>query len=101
MRKQFSAGQKRAAVYAVLLIMGVLYYLPHLIITGIPHYPYEDGVFHLSRIIGMRNVWSSPVSFLNFHHNGLMVNLCYPWLTIYPAYLLYKIFGSYIAAYKA
>ena len=101
MRRQFSAGQKRAAVYTVLLIMGILYYLPHLMITGIPHYPYEDGVFHLSRIIGMRNVWSSPVSFLNFHHNGLMVNLCYPWLTIYPTYLLYKIFGSYITAYKA
>lgn len=88
-------------IYTGLLVVGVLYYLPHLMIDGIPQYPYEDAVFHLSRIMGLSSVWKSPVNFLNFHHNGLMVNIFYPWLTIYPAYLLYKIFGSYITAYKA
>lgn len=86
--------------YTGLLVMGLLYHLPLQKIAGIPHYPYEDAIFHISRIIGMSNVWKSPVNFLNFHHNGSIVNLCYPWLTIYPAYLLYRILGSYIAAYK-
>lgn len=86
--------------YTGLLVMGLLYHLPLQKIAGIPHFPYEDAIFHISRIIGMSNVWKSPVNFLNFHHNGSIVNLCYPWLTIYPAYLLYRILGSYIAAYK-
>lgn len=87
--------------YTELLVMGLLYHLPLQKIEGIPHYPYEDAIFHISRIIGMSNVWKSPVNFLNFHHNGSIVNLCYPWLMNYPAYLLYRILGSYISAYKA
>lgn len=84
-----------------ILIMGVIYQLPMIRVSGIPLYPYEDGVFHMSRIIGLGNVWRSPVSFLNFHHNGLAVNLCYPWLTIYPAWILFSILGSCINACKA
>ena len=94
--------KKNRIIYRIaLLVMGFLYQLPQLMVDGIPLYPYEDGLFHLSRIMGMSNVWHSPVNFLHFHHNGLMVNIFYPWLTMYPAYLLFRILGSYIAAYKA
>ena len=98
--KKTAVLKKRIFFYPVLFVLGILYSLPEFLITGIQQFPYHDGSFHLSRILGLGNVLQSPVSFLNFHHNGLMMNLCYPWLTMYPAYVFYKLTGSCITAYK-
>ncbi len=91
---------KKTVIFLILLGMGILYYLPRFMMTGIPHYLNEDTYFHLNRMIGMENAWKSPVSFLNYAHNGPAVNIFYPWLTMYPMYLFYKLTGSYILAYK-
>lgn len=58
-----------------------------------------DFRFHLSRIVGLENVLSSPVNFTNFGKNGTMMNNFYPWLTIYPAYLLSKMCNSLLIGY--
>ena len=55
---------------------------------------------HLNRMVGLRNVWESPVSFLNFAHNGPAVNIFYLWLPMYPMYLFSRVTGSYVTAYK-
>lgn len=55
---------------------------------------YMDFRFHLARIAGLDNVLTSPVNFSNFGNRGTMMNNFYPWLTIYPAYLLSKFFNS-------
>ena len=91
---------RRLLTFVLLTAMGVVYYLPALLKKGILTFPYADTIFHLSRVIGMRNVWTSPVSFLNFGHYGGMINVFYPWLTLYPMFLLYRITGSYVLAYK-
>ncbi len=87
-------------IYLILFLTGLLYYLPRFMMEGIPHYLNEDTYFHLNRVIGLRNVFQSPISYLNFAHNGPMVNIFYPWLTMYPMYLLYRLCGSYVLGYK-
>ncbi len=67
---------------------------------GIYHSVNQDTYFHLSRIIGLDNVWSSPVNFNNFDHHGTMMNIFYPWLTLYPAFLFYKMMGNLVLSYN-
>ena len=80
------------------VILGTAYCLPMFASEGIPFC--DDTSFHLGRLVGMSNVWTSPVNFDSFGHNGLMVNLFYPWLTMYPMWILCKAFGSYVIGYK-
>ncbi len=84
----------------ILFLLGCLYYLPRFLMEGIPHYLNEDTYMHLNRMVGLRNVWKSPVNFLNFAHNGPVVNIFYPWLPMYPMYVFSRVTGSYVTAYK-
>ncbi|MEO1772793.1 6-pyruvoyl-tetrahydropterin synthase-related protein [Candidatus Enterococcus ferrettii] len=84
----------------ILFILSIFYMMPMFLYSGIIHFSMQDTYFHLSRITGMSNVWTSPVNYASFHHNGSMINQFYPWLTIYPAYLFYKITGSMVWGYK-
>ena len=91
---------EQTIIYILLFLTGILYYVPRFLMEGIPHYLNEDTYFHLNRVIGLRNVFHSPINYLNFAHNGPMVNIFYPWLTMYPMYLLYRLCGSYVLGYK-
>ena len=91
---------KTTIIYILLFITGILYYVPRFLMEGIPHYLNEDTYFHMNRVIGLQNVFHSPINYLNFAHNGPMVNIFYPWLTMYPMYLLYRLCGSYVLGYK-
>ena len=91
---------KGVLIGVVLFLLGCLYYLPRFLMDGIPHYLNEDTYMHLNRMVGLRNVWESPVSFLNFAHNGPAVNIFYPWLPMYPMYVFSWMTGSYVTAYK-
>lgn len=84
----------------ILVIFSVIYMLPLIRTGGINYYTDQDTAFHLSRINGLSNVFSSPVNFDNFGGNGTAMNVFYPWLTLYPAYLLLKITGSMIWSYN-
>ncbi|MCQ2563553.1 MAG: hypothetical protein MJ128_03570 [Mogibacterium sp.] len=81
-----------------LIMLGVIYCLPMFMSGGI--HKVDDTTFHVGRLVGLSNVWASPVNFNNYGNNGLMVNIFYPWLTMYPMYGIYKITGSYVLAYK-
>lgn len=83
---------------ALLTVLGLIYYLPIFSMPGINRC--DDTTFHLGRLVGLSNVFSSPVNFNSFGNNGLMVNIFYPWLTMYPMRLLYTISSSYVLAYK-
>ncbi len=91
---------KGVLIGVVLCLLGCLYYLSRFLMDGIPHYLNEDTYMHLNRMVGLRNVWESPVSFLNFAHNGPAVNIFYPWLPMYPMYVFSRVTGSYVTAYK-
>lgn len=58
-----------------------------------------DGEFHFSRIMSLSNIWQSPVNFHYYNHTGQIVNLMYPWATVYPMYWLIKLTGSIVGGY--
>lgn len=58
-----------------------------------------DGEFHISRILSLENIFNSPVNFKYFAHTGQIVNLMYPWVLVYPMYLLYKLTNDVVLAY--
>ncbi|NTN60044.1 hypothetical protein HQ769_13120 [Enterococcus faecium] len=82
-----------------MLFLSFAYVIPLFMSMGIYHSVNQDTYFHLSRIIGLDNVWSSPVNFNNFDHHGTMMNIFYPWLTLYPAFLFYKMMGNLVLSY--
>lgn len=45
---------------------------------GIYSKPEQDHSFHLSRIMGLNNVWSTPVKFMIYGQKGTSMNLFYP-----------------------
>ena len=79
-----SAGMKWLIVLS-LLILGAAYCLPLFAMPGI--HKVDDTTFHVGRLVGLSNVFASPVNFNSFGKNGLMVNIFYPWLTMYPMQL--------------
>lgn len=58
-----------------------------------------DGDFHVSRLLSLQNIWQSPVNFNYFNHIGEVVNSMYPWATLYPMFLIFKITNNIISAY--
>lgn len=58
-----------------------------------------DGDFHFSRLLSLQNIWQSPVNFNYFDHTGEIVNLMYPWGTLYPMYLIFKVTNDFVSAY--
>ncbi|MDR1568656.1 MAG: hypothetical protein LBS33_08275 [Streptococcaceae bacterium] len=91
---------KKHYPFLVLFVMSIVYLLPFLISRGATDYEMGDFGFHFSRIIGLSNAWQSPVNFISFKNHGLMMNGFYPWLTLYPAFLFYKLTGSLVIGYK-
>lgn len=85
-------------IIAFLIVLGVAYYFPVFLSEGVNYC--DDTTFHLGRLISLGNVWTNPVNFNSFGNNGSMVNIFYPWLTMYPMRLLYKATNSYVLAYK-
>ena len=83
-----------------MLFLSLAYVIPLFMSKGIYHSVNQDTYFHLSRIIGLDNVWGSPVNFNNFAHHGTMMNIFYPWLTLYPAFLFYKMMGNLVLGYN-
>lgn len=93
---------KKKHFLSIILIffLSILYVLPIIQTNNIFHFTDQDTAFHLSRIRGLSNVFSSPVNFNNFGGNGTAMNLFYPWLTLYPAYLLLHLTGNMVMAYN-
>ncbi len=91
---------KKILVVIFLVFLGFLLYLPGLLFEGISYYQGEDAFFHLNRLKGLENVFISPVNYSSYDGKGILVNIFYPWLTMYPMYLFYVITGSYIFSYK-
>ncbi|WP_142432890.1 6-pyruvoyl-tetrahydropterin synthase-related protein [Enterococcus mundtii] len=83
-----------------ILCLSMMYVLPLFLTHGILHNSSQDTYFHLSRLVGLDNVWDSPVNFNNFAHHGTMINVFYPWLTFYPASFFFKITGNLVLSYN-
>lgn len=53
-----------------------------------------DQLFHITRLSGLKNIFTSPINFNTYHGVGNGVNLFYPWLTFYPAEIFSKVLHS-------
>lgn len=74
-----------------------------LLVVGNPmvNYNNSDLVFHLNRIIGLKDVLTYPINFKTFNQIGYGINYFYPWLTLYPIILLVNLFHSIKIGYIA
>lgn len=53
-----------------------------------------DQLFHITRLSGLKNIFTNPISFSTYHGVGNGVNFFYPWLTFYPAEIFSGILHS-------
>lgn len=58
-----------------------------------------DAPFHFARLKGLAEFWNGPISFNNFLHYGTPVNIFYPWLTLYPMFIIYQLIHSLVGSY--
>lgn len=80
------------------LALSLLYMFPAIKNNNV--FGFYDLSFHINRALGLSNVLNSPINFNTFNSNGIQVNLFYPWLTVYPLYLLIKAFSSITIGYN-
>lgn len=95
-----SDNKKHFLSFMLMFFFSIIYMLPIIQTNNIFHFTDQDTAFHLSRINGLSNVFSSPVNFNNFGGNGTAMNLFYPWTTLYPAYLLLQLTGNLVTSYN-
>lgn len=85
--------------WLIMLVASFVYLLPMMISGGVTYYEGQDTYFHLARVVGLTNVFESPVNFLTFNHTGVMVNEFYPWLTLLPMNWLFQLSENIVFAY--
>lgn len=95
-----SVKKKHLISLVLIFLFSIIYMLPVLTTENIYHFTDQDTAFHLSRITGLSNVFTSPVNFTNFGGNGTAMNIFYPWLTLYPAYIFFQLTGNLVTAYN-
>lgn len=94
--------KKKLLYFNIFLLLGfsLFYVIPLFFNDGIVFFNSQDTIFHLSRVIGLSNVLESPVNFNNFGHHGTMMNIFYPWLTLYPMYFFYSLSGDLTVSFQ-
>lgn len=58
-----------------------------------------DIDFHVCRLISMNDIFIHPINYTVFSQTGNGTNLFYPWIFLYPANLVAKIFSNYVIGY--
>ncbi|WP_413628138.1 6-pyruvoyl-tetrahydropterin synthase-related protein [Fructilactobacillus vespulae] len=58
-----------------------------------------DIDFHVCRLISMNDIFTHPINYTVFSQTGNGTNLFYPWIFLYPANLVAKLFNSYVIGY--
>lgn len=59
-----------------------------------------DTSFHLARLQGLENYFSSPVNFTNFGNQGKMANIFYPPITLLPIQIVQLFTKNYEIVFK-
>lgn len=97
-RMDNKTNRKEKCMLICMLLLGVLFMAPRLILDTIPAYANQDTLFHIIRLSGLKNVWTSPINY-ELNSTGSLVNAFYPWLTMYPMYIIYFLTGDYSISY--
>lgn len=83
LRKIFSVK-----IFIVYAFVSLLYLFPAF--KNMEIFGFYDTAFHINRALSLESIFSSPINFETFRSYGMQVNNFYPWLTLYPLFLLIK-----------
>ncbi|HFQ1123932.1 TPA: YfhO family protein [Enterococcus faecium] len=83
MKKIFSVK-----IFIVYAFVSLLYLFPAF--KNMEIFGFYDTAFHINRALSLESIFSSPINFETFRSYGMQVNNFYPWLTLYPLFLLIK-----------
>ncbi|WP_165006062.1 MULTISPECIES: hypothetical protein [unclassified Enterococcus] len=75
-------------IFIVYAFVSLLYLVPAF--KNMEIFGFYDTAFHINRALSLESIFSSPINFDTFRSYGMQVNNFYPWLTIYPLFLLIK-----------
>lgn len=83
LKKNFSVK-----IFIVYAFVSLLYLFPAF--KNMEIFGFYDTAFHINRALSLESIFSSPINFETFRSYGMQVNNFYPWLTLYPLFLLIK-----------
>ncbi len=75
-------------IFIVYAFVSLLYLFPAF--KNMEIFGFYDTAFHINRALSLESIFSSPINFETFRSYGMQVNNFYPWLTLYPLFLLTK-----------
>ncbi|WP_338368040.1 hypothetical protein [Enterococcus faecium] len=75
-------------IFIVYALVSLLYLFPAF--KNMEIFGFYDTAFHINRALSLESIFSSPINFETFRSYGMQVNNFYPWLTLYPLFLLIK-----------
>ncbi|WP_373135471.1 hypothetical protein [Enterococcus durans] len=75
-------------IFIVYAFVSLLYLFPAF--KNMEIFGFYDTAFHINRALSLESIFSSPINFETFRSYGMQVNNFYPWLTLYPLFLLIK-----------
>ncbi|HAQ8262160.1 TPA: hypothetical protein IYA01_000729 [Enterococcus faecium] len=75
-------------IFIVYAFVSLLYLFPAF--KNMEIFGFYDTTFHINRALSLESIFSSPINFETFRSYGMQVNNFYPWLTLYPLFLLIK-----------
>ncbi|NTP30189.1 hypothetical protein HQ833_03780 [Enterococcus faecium] len=75
-------------IFIVYAFVSLLYLFPAF--KNMEIFGFYDTAFHINRALSLESIFSSLINFETFRSYGMQVNNFYPWLTLYPLFLLIK-----------
>lgn len=91
-------GKWKFGIFMVVLLSSLVVAIP-VMHYGLLHVNPQDTFFTVARVIGLTNVWQSPVNFEVLGYHGQIVNSFYPWWTLLPVTVIYHLLGNISMAY--
>ena len=82
----------RVKPYLIMIVFSLVFIFPFLFSKGSLYG--DDLHFHLDRMLGLSNIFDSPINFKTFYNSGQGINFFYPFLIYYPFYIIFSFVHS-------
>ena len=82
----------RVKPYLIMIVFSLIFIFPFLFSKGSLYG--DDLHFHLDRMLGLSNIFDSPINFKTFYNSGQGINFFYPFLIYYPFYIIFSFVHS-------
>lgn len=78
--------------YLIMIVFSLVFIFPFLFSKGSLYG--DDLHFHMDRMLGLSNIFDSPINFKTFYNSGQGINFFYPFLIYYPFYIIFSFVHS-------